>query len=121
MTPVYLGIDVAKKDCCLATSQKSLRVLAHTNAGFQNMIQLLTKGETPHVVLDASGGYEWNLTEALQDAGIIVSVVQPGCVRHFAKSLKVLAKTDAIEGSVRARFGEATQPAPTEKTSPAPW
>lgn len=119
MTPVYLGIDVAKKDFCLATSTKSFKVLANTNEGFQTLIQLLAKWETPHVVLEASGGYERNLTEALQDAGITVSVVQPGCVRHFAKSLKVLAKTDAIDATVLARFGEATQPAPTEKTSPA--
>jgi transposase len=118
MTPVYLGIDVAKKDFCLATSTKSLKVLANTPEGFQALIQLLTKWEAPHVILEASGGYERNLTEALQDADIRVSVVQPGCVRHFAKSLKVLAKTDAIDATVIARFGEATQPDPTEKTSP---
>lgn len=119
MPTVYLGIDVAKKDFCLATSQKSLRVLANTNEGFQALIQLLAQWEQPHVVLEASGGYERALTEALQDAGIAVSVVQPGCVRHFAKSLKVLAKTDAIDATVLARFGEATQPKLTEKTTPA--
>ena len=119
MTTVYLGIDVAKKDFCLATSQKSLRVLANTNEGFQTLIALLWKWETPHVILEASGGYERALTDALHDAGITVSVVQPGCVRHFAKSLKVLAKTDAIDATVLARFGEATQPTPTEKTPPA--
>ena len=120
MTTVYLGIDVAKKDFCLATSQKSIRVLANTKEGFQQLITLLHKQwEQPHVVLEASGGYERALTDALQDAGITVSVVQPGCVRHFAKSLKVLAKTDAIDATVIARFGEATHPAPSEKADPA--
>jgi len=120
MTTVYLGIDVAKKDFCLANSQKSLRVLANTPEGFQQLIALLHQQyEQPHVVLEASGGYERNLTDALQDAGIAVSVVQPGCVRHFAKSLKVLAKTDAIDATVIARFGEATHPTPSEKTAPA--
>lgn len=119
MTTAYLGIDVAKKDFVLATSQKSIRVLANTNEGFQTLIELLAKYDQPHVVLEASGGYERVLTDALHDAGITVSVVQPGCVRHFAKSLKVLAKTDAIDATVIARFGEATHPAPSEKTPPA--
>lgn len=119
MTTAYLGIDVAKKDFCLATSQKSLRVLANTNEGFHTLIELLKKYDQPHVILEASGGYERALTDALHDAGITVSVVQPGCVRHFAKSLKVLAKTDAIDATVLARFGEATHPQPTEKTPPA--
>ena len=116
MSTAYLGIDVAKKDFCVATSQKLLRVLANTNEGFRLLIELLAKYEQPHVILEASGGYERALTDALHDAGITVSVVQPGCVRHFAKSLKVLAKTDAIDATVIARFGEATSPKPSEKT-----
>ena len=120
MTTVYLGIDVAKKDFTFATSQKSLGVWANTPEGFQQLITRIRKQwEQPHVCLEASGGYERALTEALQDAGITVSVVQPGCVRHFAKSLKVLAKTDAIDATVIARFGEATHPVPSEKTDPA--
>lgn len=119
MSTVYFGIDVAKKDFCLATSQKALRVLANTNEGFQTLITFLAEWDEPHVILEASGGYERALTEALQDAGIRVSVVQPACVRHFALSLKVLAKTDAIDATVIARFGEATQPTPAEKASPS--
>ena len=120
MTTVYLGIDVAKKDFVLANPQKSLRVLANTKEGWGQLVALLNKQyDQPHVVLEASGGYERNLTDALQDANITVSVVQPGCVRHFAKSLKVLAKTDASDATVIARFGEATHPAPSEKTPPA--
>ena len=79
MTTVGLGIDVAKRDFCLATSQKSIRVLANTPEGFQQLITLLhQQWEHPHVVLEASGGYERALTDALQDAEITVSVVQPG-------------------------------------------
>ena len=55
MSTVYFGIDVAKKDFCLATSQKALRVLANTNEGIQTLIQLLTQWENPHVILEASG------------------------------------------------------------------
>ncbi|MFO1005820.1 MAG: transposase [Planctomycetaceae bacterium] len=94
-------------------------MLANTNEGFQTLITFLAEWDVPHVILEASGGYERALTDALQDAGIRVSVVQPACVRHFALSLKVLAKTDAIDATVIARFGEATQPAPTEKASPS--
>ena len=46
-----------------------------------------------------------------------MTVAQPACVRHFALSVKVLAKTDEIDARVIARFGNATQPEPTPQTS----
>ena len=42
--------------------------------------------------------------------GYAVAVVQPNSVRHFALSLKIYAKTDALDATVIARFGAATKP-----------
>jgi transposase len=113
----YLGIDISKTTLHLATSEKFVKKFSNTAAGHRQLIERIVKLETPRVVLEASGGYERRVCETLQDAGLSVTVAQPGCVRNFAKSLKVLAKTDELDARVIARFGEATQPAPMPRTA----
>jgi transposase len=112
----YTGIDVSKKTLHLATSERFIDVFDNTVDGVQALIERLRKISPDLIVLEASGGYERLACDAFQDANLPVSVVQPSCVRHFAKSIKVLAKTDEIDAKVIARFGEATKPAITPKT-----
>jgi transposase len=64
------------------------------------------------VVLEATGGLEVPLTGALAAARLPVVVVNPRQVRDFAKATGQLAKTDAIDAQVLARFAEAIRPAP---------
>lgn len=116
-TPIsYLGIDVSKSKLHLGTPQKFLTEYENNVAGIEKIVQRMAELNPIGVVLEASGGYERLVCEALQDAGIPVVVAQPSCVKNFAKSIKVLAKTDKIDAQVIARFGEATKPEPTEKT-----
>jgi transposase len=114
--PSYLGIDVSKKSLHLASPEKFLQEFPNTVTGIEGLIQFLRSFEGAMLVLEASGGYERLACELLQDNGRAVAVVQPGCVRHFAKSIKVLAKTDKLDARVIARFGQATQPSKTPKT-----
>jgi len=113
----YLGIDVSKTTLHLATSERFVKKFDNTTSGHRQLIERIVKLGSPAVVLEASGGYERRVCEALQDVGLAVTVAQPGCVRNFAKSLKVLAQTDEIDAQVIARFGEATQPSPTPRTA----
>ena len=116
-TPIfYLGIDVSKRKLHLATAQKFLGEFENNVAGVQKLVQRIAELNPVGVVLEASGGYERLVCEALQDADIAVTVAQPSCVKNFAKSIKVLAKTDKIDAQVIARFGDATKPEPTPKT-----
>lgn len=114
---VYLGIDVSKKALHLATPDKFVREFANTAQGIEDLILRIQKFEPTLVVMEASGGYERIVCDRLQDAGISVCVSQPSCVRHFAKSIKVLAKTDKVDARVIARFAAATKPAETPRTS----
>lgn len=116
---VYFGIDVSKRTLHLATRHKFLGQFDNTVSGHRQLIQRLQREASQgrmHVILEASGGYERTISEALQDAGLLVTVVQAGCVRHFARSLRVLAKTDEIDAKVIAGYGEAVRPQPTPKT-----
>jgi transposase len=53
----------------------------------------------------------------LLDAGIPVARVHPGRVRHLAKGLGILAKTDAIDARVLAEFAWRASPRITQKRS----
>ena len=113
----YYGIDVSKTTLHLATPEKFLREIPNTLAGHRSLANILEKCRDIMIVVEASGVYERKLCEFLQDQGVSVHVAQPGCVRHFAKSLQVLAKTDRIDAQMIARFGSATRPRPTSPLS----
>jgi transposase len=63
-------------------------------------------------VLEASGGWEVLAASSLAEAGLPVAVVNPRQVRDFARAVGQLAKTDALDAQLLARFAEAVQPAP---------
>jgi len=106
----YIGIDVAKATLAVSTTQKRLGEFANSPAGHQAVITCFKQLAVTCVVLEATGIYGQAVVEALLLAGYAVAVVQPGCVRHFAKSKKILAKTDDIDARVIAQFGEANKP-----------
>lgn len=115
-TASYLGLDTGKKHLHLGSTQRCLDVFDNTPAGHRQLIKRLQTLDPLLIAIEASGGYERAVVEALQDADLPVAIVAPGCVRHFAQSAKVLAKTDALDATVIARFAQAHQPEPTAKT-----
>jgi transposase len=52
------------------------------------------------------------VTAALAAAGLAVAVVNPRQVRDFAKAVGQLAKSDALDAHVLARFAEVVRPTP---------
>lgn len=112
----YFGVDVSKNTLHLAAKERFLKEFRNSSQGHEQLLKFLSSKNNPHLIMEASGGYERTVCEALQDAGITVSIVQPSCIRHFAKSIKVLAKTDQIDARVIAQFGDAIRPPATPKT-----
>lgn len=112
----YVGIDTSKTTLHLASTEKFIGEFANTPEGHRLLVKKLKKLKPALIVLEASGGYERLMCDAMHDAGLPISVCQPGCIRHFAKSIRVLAKTDKIDAKVIAQFGQATQPRPTAPT-----
>jgi transposase len=99
------GIDVAKEhlDACWADS-----VLHSSNdaSGWEELIAKLQADAVDLVVVEATGGYERGVVAALQAAGITVARVNPRQARDFAKSLGVLAKTDALDARTLRDFAD---------------
>lgn len=107
----YVAVDVAKKTLEVLTDKGRVEV-ENTKSGINKMMGRLKHIAEPHVVCEASGGYEQLLVETMQNKGIDVSVVSASRVRYFAKSEGVKAKTDPLDAQVIMRFAQQRQPAP---------
>jgi transposase len=109
----YVGVDVSKArlDVALLPSGESFAV-SNDEEGLDELLGRLEDLRPALVVLEASGGFERPLVAALAAAGIAVAVVNPRQTRDFARATGKLAKTDALDAKVLARFAEAVQPTP---------
>ena len=112
---LYVGLDVAKDSLQLDLAGHSHN-LTHDTKGHARLLQFLRAHPHAQIVCEASGGYEQAIVRALHAAGVAVSVVEAGRVRHFARAQGRRAKTDPIDAAVLSAYGRAIQPAPT----PAP-
>lgn len=102
---VPVGIDVSKDclDVCLG-AEAAVERFANDLEGHDRLAQYLSDRGVALIVLEASGGYEAAAAGALQAAGLPVAIVNPRQARDFARALGLLAKTDAIDARLLARF-----------------
>jgi len=107
---VFVGIDVAKDTLEVATTTGVKVNFLNTAEGHEDVEALLKPLNPALVVMEATGGYEWNLAEHLVRGKLPVVVVNPKRVRDFAKALGILAKTDRIDAGVIVRYATAVQP-----------
>jgi len=112
---VFVGIDVAKDKLDLArsdTPQAVVRTFANDAAGVDAIVRELSAlgPALKLVVAEATGGFERALVGALLDAGLPAALANPGQVRHFAKGIGVLAKTDRVDARVLAEFARRGEP-----------
>lgn len=107
----FVGIDVSKKQLDIAVHPSQERwTVPYDEKAVADLVGRLQPLAPQVIVLEASGGYEHAVASVLASAGLPVAVVNPRQVRDFAKALGHLAKTDRIDASVLALFGERVQP-----------
>lgn len=108
---LFVGIDISKAQLDLAQQPEGPGLsLPHNESGIATAVAHLRTLQPTVVVLEATGGLERLLVRALVEAGLPVVVVNPRHVRDFAKATGQLAKTDALDARVLARFAEAVRP-----------
>jgi transposase len=124
MPSVFVGIDVSQAtlDVCVLPASRAFRV-DNTPTGHAAVLDALRGlAADPaefRVVLESTGGLELPVALALEGAGFPVIPIKPERARHFAKAHGQLAKTDAIDARMLARFAQAidlpVHPLPTEE------
>jgi len=118
MMQAIVGIDVSKKklDVALLVNGKiKSKVIENAGAGFQQLLDWLGKFKLSpaccHVCMEATGIYYEAVALALHDAGMKVSVVNPGCVKGYAQSENLRNKTDSVDAALIARYCATMKPA----------
>lgn len=116
---LFVGIDVAKDKLDWATTaDDTVATVPNDSAGVKVILKALATGPAiATVVIEATGGLEQPMLLALLDAAIPVALVNPGKVRQFAVGVGILAKTDAIDARVLARFGKLAEPRLAQRRS----
>jgi transposase len=110
-TSSYVGIDVSKDRLDVAVlGQEGLWQMDNTPDGISCLVQQMQALQLELVVVEATGGYQRAVVDALFHAGISVAVVNPARVRQFARACGLLAKTDKLDAQVLAVFGQRVQP-----------
>ena len=110
-TSSYVGIDVSKGrlDVAVLGEEQAWQV-DNTREGIAKLVQQMQELHPALIVVEATGGYQRAVVEALFWAGLAVAVVNPARVRQFARACGLLAKTDKLDAQVLAEFGRRVQP-----------
>jgi len=111
---VYAGIDVSKQwlDVVLWPTIKRHRV-SRDDAGLVELAAWFTAHEVIRVGLEASGGYERAVIDALEAKKFEVCCFNARQVRRFAQATKGrLAKNDSVDARVVAQFTATMVQAP---------
>lgn len=117
----FVGVDVSKNklDCLWLRDPESTKVktkvFPNTPKGHAQLGQWLIKNTRANpeqllVVMEATNVYHEALAYHLYEIGVQVSVMNPARVKHFAKGLGVLQKTDKKDSCILARFGHKNSP-----------
>lgn len=102
---IFVGIDVAKDKLDLGRSDSDqINTVSNNPDGIRQIVDSLRLTKPATIVVEATGGLERPVLDALLDADLPVALVNPGKVRHLAIGLGILAKTDAIDARVLAKF-----------------
>ena len=112
----FIGVDIAKDwiDVFHLSTARRDRIATTKQA----LARFAKAAGQALVVLEASGGYERPVTEALENAGVSYACVNPRQAREFARSLGKLAKTDRVDAAILARMGKALELKPTPPADP---
>jgi transposase len=78
--------------------------------GITKLVQHMKQVQPTMIVVEATGGYEDALVQALFEAKLPVARVSPQRVRQYAKTKGLLAKTDPLDAHLLAEYGKALQP-----------
>ena len=110
-TQTFVGIDVSARRLDVDTLPASQRFSEpNTEEGIAALVSRLKVLHPQIVLLEATGGYEVPVAYELCEAGLPVVIMNPKAVRHFAKAIGRLAKTDKLDAQVLALYAQRVQP-----------
>lgn len=117
MTARYIGIDIGKEQLHVAQADcDEVQVFGHDSGGLSKLVEKVQNAAL--VVLEASGGYERDVLDALHSAGIAVACINAKQARDFARAMGTRAKTDPVDARMLAAFCKRMTPTPQKAPHP---
>ncbi|MFN8830478.1 MAG: IS110 family transposase [Labrys sp. (in: a-proteobacteria)] len=113
MQQTFIGVDVAKDWLDIHHPKRKPERIENTPKGAKAFARLSAK-EGAWIIFEASGGYDRILREALEEAEVRFSRVNPRQARDFARAMGVIGKTDQVDARMLAELGARLNPPPTE-------
>jgi transposase len=110
---VFIGVDISQDSLdMVAYPTGQIWQYKNSKGGITKAIAKLRGLELKLIVMEATGGLEKPLFEALFQAGLPAAIVNPRRIRDFGRSMGILAKTDKLDAKVMAYFAAKIEPAP---------
>jgi transposase len=110
---VFIGVDISQDSLdMVAYPTGQIWQYKNSKGGITKAITKLRALELKLIVMEATGGLEKPLCEALFEAGLPAAIVNPRRIRDFGRSMGILAKTDKLDAKVMAYFAAKIEPAP---------
>jgi transposase len=115
----FVGIDVSKAELVVQVlPQGQALTVANTAAGHAALIGWLLPLACERIALEASGGYERAVLEALVHAGLPAMRLSAQRPRALAQALGLKAKTDALDARLLALAAQCLQGRPAAVPTP---
>ena len=107
---IVMGIDVSGKRLdAHILPQAQARSFSNDPEGIAELVRVAKEQAVDIVVMEATGGLEVSLARECARHELGVCVINPRRIRDFARSVGRLAKTDALDAEVIARFGSVME------------
>lgn len=119
-----MGIDVDSKNlvCCIVIDEDKSTAIWKTfenqAKGYSEILNYLLSQEVSLVLMEASGGYEQNISLYLSANKISVHVVNPRRARDFARGIGLNHKNDKIDAFALGRMAQVAELPPATHASP---
>lgn len=114
----YVGIDVAKATLQVHFNGHQVE-FNNDSKGHAKLSKKLAQLSRPHVICEATGGYERPLVAAFHQNKISVSVLNPAHTLAATKAQGIRAKSDCCDAEALTDYGQRYQPDPTLPVPPA--
>lgn len=120
-TRTVAGIDTGKAQLDIAVHGRPVRWrIENAPAGWRRLVALLKAQDVTLVGIEATGGYERGIVEALRAKGLLVVLHQPLQLKAFATMRLRRAKNDRLDAGLIAAFTALLEPERAERAPPDP-
>jgi transposase len=104
-TPSIAGVDVACRHLDAAVyGRAGVLRLDNTDAAIAKWLRTLPAGSI--VALESTGRYHERLALAAHARGLVVFLLNPRDVRHYARAMGMRGKTDRLDAQILARYAQ---------------